>query len=400
VFQSQLARHLRRRQSQPPSETARTLASSHEVSEARAEFSGFRPDSDEIRRSVPAKMSGIRHDDRAERCPKCMKGDAAETELISVFFQAAKVVVGDERSEFAFINWVRARTAPHPVVALGIGDDAALIRLGPRGECLVTADMLMEGIDFRLPEADPRAVGHKALAVNLSDMAAMAGRPLAAVVSVALPKRQGRELAEGIYAGIESLAAKFDVAIAGGDTNSWDGPLVLNVTLLGQPTGSGPVRRSGAQVGDWIVVTGSFGGSIAGKHLTFEPRVNEALVLHKTVELHSMIDVSDGLAADLYHILDESQAGARVWAERIPASEAARQAAGSKSALEHALGDGEDFELLFTVSADDGRRLLAAPPFETPLTHIGEITAGRVCQLVHADGRSLPLERLGWVHEV
>ncbi|HEX4073279.1 MAG TPA: thiamine-phosphate kinase [Planctomycetaceae bacterium] len=306
----------------------------------------------------------------------------------------------DARSEFAFIDWIRARTAPHPAVALGIGDDAALIRFDPPGESLVTVDMLMDGVDFRLSDTDPRAVGRKALAVNLSDMAAMAGRPLAAVVSVALPKQHGRELAEGVYAGIESLAGQYNVALAGGDTNSWDGPLVLSVTLMGQPTGRGPVRRNGAQVGDWILVTGTFGGSIDGKHLSFEPRINEALVLQQRVHLHSMIDVSDGLAADLYHILDESGVGAVLWADRIPASEAAQRRAGDRTAIEHALGDGEDFELLFTVSPEDGRRLLSAAPFDTPLTHIGEMTAEKGCRLLNGEGRSSPLERIGWVHRI
>jgi thiamine-monophosphate kinase len=315
-------------------------------------------------------------------------------------FQASEQIVADARSEFAFIEWVRSRTAAHPAVPLGIGDDAALLRFGPPGECLVTVDMLMEGVDFRLTETDPRAVGRKALAVSLSDIAAMAGRPLAAVVSVALPKTGGRELAEGVQAGIEALAREFNVAIAGGDTNSWDGPLVLSVTVLGQPTGSGPVRRNGAQAGDWIMVTGDFGGSVKGKHLAFEPRVREALVLHQAVQLHAMIDVSDGLAADLYHILDESHTGAVVRASAVPISEAARRSAGEKSALEHALGDGEDFELLFTLSADDGRRLLTAPPFDTSLTHIGEITVEKTCQLIDLSGRTGPLERLGWVHQV
>jgi len=308
--------------------------------------------------------------------------------------------VADARSEFAFIEWVRSRTASHPAVPIGIGDDAALLRIAPPGECLVTIDMLMEGVDFRLSEADPRAVGRKALAVSLSDIAAMAGRPLAAVVSLALPKKRGRELAEGVQLGIEAIAREFDVAIAGGDTNSWDGPLVLSVTLLGQPTGSGPVRRKGAQAGDWIMVTGDFGGSISGKHLSFQPRVREALALHQAVRLHAMIDVSDGLAADLHHILDESDAGAVVRAAAVPTSEAARRLAGEKSALEHALGDGEDFELLFTLSADDGRRLLANPPFDIPLTHIGEITAERTCRLIDLTGRPCALERLGWVHQI
>jgi thiamine-monophosphate kinase len=308
--------------------------------------------------------------------------------------------VTDAHSEFAFIDWVRSRTGSHPAVSLGIGDDAALLRIGPAGECLVTVDMLMEGVDFRFPEADPVSVGRKALAVCLSDIAAMAGQPLAAVVSVALKRQGGRELAEAVHSGIETLAGEFHVAIAGGDTNSWDGPLVLSVTLIGKPTGSGPVCRGGARPGDWIMVTGEFGGSMAGKHLSFQPRVAEAIALHQMVTLHAMIDVSDGLAADLHHILDESQKGAVVRADSVPTSEAARRQSAEKSSLESALGDGEDFELLFTVSPEEGRGLLARPPFKTPLAHIGEITDDRTCRLIQSNGQVAQLERLGWVHRI
>lgn len=308
--------------------------------------------------------------------------------------------MADQRPEFAYIDWIRSRTASHPAVPLGIGDDAAVLSVGPPGECLVTVDMIMEGVDFRFPEADPRSVGRKGLAVCLSDMAAMAGRPLAAVVAVALSKRGGRALAEELHVGIETLAAEFDVAIAGGDTNSWDGPLVLCVTLVGKPTGNGPVCRGGAQEGDWIMVTGDFGGSICGKHLSFQPRVREAIALHQAVHLHSMIDVSDGLAADLYHILDESKKGARVQAASIPVSEACHRQPRQGSPLEHALGDGEDFELLFTLSPEEGRHLLDRRPFETPLAHIGEITAERTCQLVDTNGVSSHLARFGWVHKI
>jgi thiamine-monophosphate kinase len=314
----------------------------------------------------------------------------------AIVFEAT---VTDAHSEFAYIDWIRSRTASHPQVPLGIGDDAAWLRPTPPGECLVTVDMLMEGVDFRLPEADPQLVGRKALAVSLSDIAAMAGRPLAAFVSIALPKNGGRRLAEGVHVGIETLAGEFNVAIAGGDTNSWNGPLVLSVTLLGQPTGRGPVRRSGAQPGDWIIVTGDFGGSISGKHLLFQPRAAEAMTLHQAVSLHAMIDVSDGLAADLYHILDESQKGAVVRAADVPVSEAARRLT-DKPPLERAFGDGEDFELLFTVSEEDGRRLLASPPFSTRITHIGEITAEPDCRVVMPDGTSSRLERQGWVHQI
>src|SRR3954452_18151345 len=152
-------------------------------------------------------------------------------------------------SEFAFINWVRGRTKPHPCVPVGPGDDAAVVDLS-NGLTLVTTDMLLEGSCFRLAEAGAHRVGRKAMAVNLSDIAAMAGEPLFAVVSVGLPRHGGRALAEELYVGLREMADMFDTAIVGGDTNSWDGPLVISVTLHGRATGRGPVLRRGAKPGD------------------------------------------------------------------------------------------------------------------------------------------------------
>ena len=197
-------------------------------------------------------------------------------------------------SEFAFIDWLRRRTPAEARVLIGPGDDTAAVRLTPGAPCLVTTDMLLEGSCFRLAEAGPRRVGRKAMAVNLSDIAAMAGEPLFAVVSVGLPRQGGRALAEELYLGLREMADAFDTAIVGGDTNSWDGPLVISVTLLGEPTGRGPVTRGGARPGDWLVVTGPLGGSMLGKHLDFTPRVREAMALHAQTELHAMIDISDG----------------------------------------------------------------------------------------------------------
>ncbi len=184
--------------------------------------------------------------------------------------------------------------------------------------------MLLEGSCFRLAEAGPRRVGRKAMAVNLSDIAAMAARPVAALVSVGLPRRGGRALAEELYQGLREVADAFDTPIVGGDTNSWDGLLVVNVTLLGEATERGVVRRNGARPGDWLMATGSFGGSILGKHLDFTPRVREALQLHQAAPLHAMIDVSDGLAADVFHLCEESGCGVVLRAEAIPIAEAAR----------------------------------------------------------------------------
>src|SRR5919204_5519810 len=203
--------------------------------------------------------------------------------------------------ELAFIEWLRRRTPSSGRVLLGPGDDAAVLDWPAGAPCLVTTDMLLEGSCFLLAEAGPRRVGRKAMAVNLSDIAAMAGRPVAAVVSVGLPRLGGRALAEELYRGLREMGDAFDTAVVGGDTNSWDGPLVIAVTVLGEPTGRGPVTRAGARPGDWLLVTGPFGGSIRGKHLDFTPRVREALRLHECARLNAMIDVSDGLAADVGH---------------------------------------------------------------------------------------------------
>src|SRR5262245_43153130 len=205
-------------------------------------------------------------------------------------------------SEIAYIDWLRRQTPPAQRVMIGPGDDCAAIDWSHGRPCVITTDMLMEGVDFILAEATPRRVGRKAMATNLSDIAAMAGKPVAAVVSVALPKHGGQQLAEEIYRGLREVADQFDTAIAGGDTNSWNGPLVISVTVLGEPTGRGPVTRSGAKPGDWLFVTGPLGGSIRGKHLDFTPRVREAQQLHSLAELHAMIDISDGLAVDVHHI--------------------------------------------------------------------------------------------------
>ena len=168
--------------------------------------------------------------------------------------------------------------------------------------------------------------------------------------------------------------------------------------MLGEAIAPGPVLRSGAKPGDWIFVTGTLGGSILGHHLDFVPRVNEAQTLHQFCTLHAMLDLSDGLAGDLRHILEESHVGAIVDAAAIPVSEAAARMPDSRSPLEHALGDGEDFELLFTTSPADGQRLIAASPLAIPITKIGEITAAPEYLLRHADGKIESLPDAGWKH--
>ncbi len=189
--------------------------------------------------------------------------------------------------EFGLIRWIADRTPPDARVPVGIGDDCAVVRFTPGAEVLVTTDMLMDGRHFRLDRDGPAAVGFKALAVNLSDIAAMAGRPVAAVVAVALPCAGAIDVARGLVEGLAPLAARFGVALAGGDTNAWDGPLVISITLFGEAVAPGPVRRAGAEPGDAIFVTGPLGGSLfRGRHLRPAPRIVEAQVCarHGAVE--------------------------------------------------------------------------------------------------------------------
>jgi thiamine-monophosphate kinase len=273
------------------------------------------------------------------------------------------------------------------------------VQLSPGAVGLVTTDMLMEGTCFRLAEAGPRLVGRKAMAVNLSDIAAMAGRPVAAVVSVALPQQGGRALAEQLYLGLRELADEYQTAIIGGDTNSWKGPLVISVTLLGEATGRGPVRRSGAQPGDWLLVTGPLGGSIRGKHLTFCPRVQEALQLHASTDLHALIDISDGLAADVGHLCTESHCGAVLRAEAIPLTPEALTMNDGRTPLEHALSDGEDFELVLTLAPNEAQQLLQTQPIPgIHLVHLGACVEQGLW--LEENGQRRALEARGYVHRL
>lgn len=305
--------------------------------------------------------------------------------------------------ESQLIAHLRRRLPQHPLLRLGPGDDAAVIRLGEAAECVVTVDLLSDGVDFELEKIDARRAGHKALAVNLSDLAAMASRPVAAVVALALPRTGGMELAVRLYEGLLPLAERYGVAIAGGDTNSWDGRLVVSITALGVLTARGPLCRSGARPGDWIVSTGAFGGSILGRHLDCTPRVDEALRLHEHYTLHAGIDVSDGLARDLGHLAEESGCGAELRLDRVPiATDAHRLAAQHKNgrtALEHALADGEDFELLLAVPPEEAQRMIAEQPLGVPLSAIGQFVETPGLWQIDTAGVRRPLASLGFEHE-
>jgi thiamine-monophosphate kinase len=310
--------------------------------------------------------------------------------------------------ESEFLDWVRqqgqqqfaALNAARRIVAVGIGDDAAVLNALGVTSCVVTTDLLCEGVHFRRAQTTAELIGRKALAVNLSDLAAMAARPAAAFVSLLLPRDSAAELARGIVSGMRPLADEFDVAIAGGDTNTWGGELVISVTAIGLAVGRRPpLLRSGAKPNDVLLVTGQLGGSLLGHHLTFVPRVREALLLNERYRLHAAMDISDGLALDLRRLAAASNCGAIVVADQIPVSAAAKELeTDDRPALDHALGDGEDFELLLAAPPEVAAELLRQQPLDVPLTAIGRCTAEPGLSLQLADGRQIPLPHLGYTH--
>lgn len=306
-------------------------------------------------------------------------------------------------SELELIEWLQRRFPGGATVPLGLTDDAALVRGQPSDSpWLVTTDLLMEGTDFKLTELSARHVGYKALAVNLSDLAAMAARPVAVLVSLALPVDGGAALARELYEGMTPLLDRYRVAMAGGDTNSWPAPLVVCVTAIGLATGPAPLTRSGGMPGDALIVTGQFGGSILGKHYSFEPRVREALTLHHKYDVHAAIDVSDGLALDLHRLAQASECGAEIDVSAIPIAPAAiqlsRKETPARTPLEHALGDGEDFELCCAAPPDEADRIVADQPLSVPVTRIGRLTEEPGLWLVRSDGTRTPLEPSGYRH--
>ena len=305
-----------------------------------------------------------------------------------------------EKGELALIDWIR-RNQPmsSSKVSIGLGDDLAGLRLDG-DELLFGCDQVLDTVHFKLSECGARAAGRKALARNLSDVAAMAAEPVAALASVALPNDMPAEEARQIVRGMWDLAEQFNFPVIGGDVGSWGGALVINVSILARAGAAGPVLRSGARPGDVIMVTGELGGAILGKHLSFVPLVKEARALAEAVKVRAMIDVSDGLAVDLRHITAESGCGARIVAERIPISEAAKELAKKcgDSALAHGLSDGEDYELLFTVpAADADRAAKVLRSAGTRASRIGEITEAKVV-LVDKDGREQELPAGGYEH--
>jgi thiamine-monophosphate kinase len=302
--------------------------------------------------------------------------------------------------ELEFIEWIRTQLKFDPaVVPVGPGDDTAVVMCGSE-KLLVTIDQLLDGIHFTLGEDSPKHIGGKAMARSLSDVAAMAALPLGGVVGVMLPKGFSRDQAEAMFTGLRKVAETFRCPIVGGDVATWPGPLAINVTVFARPAGIRPILRSGAKVGDAVCVTGFLGGAWrTNRHLKFVPRIHEARMLASRHELHSMIDISDGLASDLAHICHASGVGAEVFAADVPIHPDARSAPPPMTQLDAALGDGEDYELLFTLPASQADDLLKDQPLTIKVAKVGMITQDKSILLVRPDGQKEPLKVTGWEHK-
>ncbi|OGP82646.1 MAG: thiamine-phosphate kinase [Deltaproteobacteria bacterium RBG_13_65_10] len=334
--------------------------------------------------------------------------------------------------EFGLIDRIaKLSGAADPRVICGIGDDCAVIESGTPGKVLlVTTDLLVEGIHFRRHTTTPRLLGRKALAANLSDVAAMGGSPHVFTVSLAVRPNMSVAWVESLYDGIEERADEAEVSLVGGDTAATSDTTVISVTLLGECPKAEVIYRHGARPGDSIYVTGAPGESAAGlaivtaeamgnlqatalgdeeredfdrlrlRHLDPEPRLQAGRMLASRHWATAMIDVSDGLAADLGRILERSGAGARVEAARLPISVPLRAACErlALDPLDLALGGGEDYELLFTAPPDLGEEALSRS-LGIPVSWIGVITEGLGdLRVVDPSGRERPLEARGFEH--
>ncbi|HEY3423176.1 MAG TPA: thiamine-phosphate kinase [Negativicutes bacterium] len=322
--------------------------------------------------------------------------------------------------EFGLIDLIKEDTIYTPgSVIIGIGDDAAVLLPKPQQLQLLTTDMLVENVHFNLSTTTPSQLGYKAIAVSLSDIAAMGGTPRHAVISIALTRQLPVDFMINLYQGMKEICQEFGVNIVGGDTVSSPHSLVINVAVLGEVEPAKLQRRSGAQLGQLVAVTNTLGNSGAGldllskgdweeydfawplvsDHLTPRPQVKCGQIL-AAMGTASMNDISDGLASEVNEIAVASKVGMRIYAANIPLSLELQAAAGilGKKALDYALYGGEDYQLLFTV--DSGKfSELAAANAGIKLTVIGEVvdsTEGVI--LVDEDGQRSVLQPKGYNH--
>ncbi|HET6251675.1 MAG TPA: thiamine-phosphate kinase [Tepidisphaeraceae bacterium] len=294
--------------------------------------------------------------------------------------------------EFDLVEWIRAQHPPSAFVPVPQGDDLAVLNWNAKDLLLVGVDQALDGVHFDSTIHSPRQIGRKVMNRNLSDCAAMACLPAAAVATVALHQGSGVEYARELYLGLREAADPLGCVLVGGDTASWPGKLAVTVTILGKSAGIAPITRGGAKPGDGLYVSGPLGGSILGRHMTFTPRVELARQLAATGSITAMIDLSDGLSRDLGHICKQSGVGAIINAANIPihadAIELSRR--DGVSPLDHALSDGEDHELLFTAAAD---------PKMPGVMRIGTIVSEPGMWIEKPGGRET-LAAKGWQHSL
>ncbi len=293
----------------------------------------------------------------------------------------------------------------------GIGDDAAVLRIPPGHEALVTTDFSLEGIHFRRDWHSPESIGHRCLARGLSDIAAMGGEPIAAFLSLALPRDLPQKWVDRFVRGLLSLAGRFGVKLAGGDTAESPGGILADIAVVGSVRRGTAILRSGARPGDRIYVSGELGGSAAAlkrmiekpkrklnprdyaRHFFPEPRLQLGRVLLEKKIASAMIDLSDGLSTDLGHLCGESGVGAEVLAEAIPMAETGSPA--QETELNFAVHGGEDYELLFTAPA---KKRVPSRIAGVSVTQIGHIKRGKHVYLVNQEGEGCELLPQGWQH--
>ncbi len=331
----------------------------------------------------------------------------------------------DQLGEFGLIDRIQQALAePGADVLVGIGDDVAVLKATPGRVWLATCDIQVEGAHFLRQAISPHDLGRKALAINLSDIASTGGVPRFALVSLGLPKDLPVEFVDGLYAGLRQEAAQFGVDIVGGNISGSKLGVLVDIFLLGEALRENVVLRSGARIGDQILVTGRLGDAAAGVALLLDaslrtteayaatvkvrrdtptPRVREGQLIGASHLANSMVDLSDGLAGDLGHICERSHVGARVYANRLPVEAENRRLAQAVHGDEwyFALHGGEDYELLFTASQANAEALAARIHSETGtrVSIAGEITPqNEGQQLVLPDGSVIPMEATGWDH--
>lgn len=326
----------------------------------------------------------------------------------------------NQLGEFGLIDLIKQDTvSDHGSVVVGIGDDAAVLLPTPRQLLLVTTDMLVESVHFDLTTTTPWQLGYKAIAVNASDIAAMGGAPRHAVVSIAVPSSTPPEFVVNLYKGMKEICHEFSVNIVGGDTVSSPHGLVINVALTGEVEPANLVRRSGAQPGDVVAVTGRLGNSAAGldlltagdwedynfawplvtAHLTPRPQVKTGQLL-AAVGATSMDDISDGLASEAHEIAKASNVGIELYANQIPLADELKEAADilGKNALDYALYGGEDFQLMFTMEPSNFEAFRLAYPDVTVFKVGSVVEANRGVTLIDEAGQSQVIEARGYNH--